>query len=54
VGNNSKTAVREYLELLSNQGRQGFDGEPLHFDVDGMTENKLMLTAAPGGYLRRR
>jgi cephalosporin hydroxylase len=54
VGNNSKTALREYLELLSSQGRQGFDGEPLHFDVDSMTENKLMLTAAPGGYLRRR
>jgi cephalosporin hydroxylase len=54
VGNNSKTAVREYLELLSKQGRQGLDGEPLHLEVDTMTENKLMLTAAPGGYLRRR
>jgi len=42
VGNNPKTAVREYL--LSHD----------EFAVDGDMEAKLLITVAPGGYLRRK
>jgi cephalosporin hydroxylase len=40
-GNNPKTAVREH-----------FKDHP-EFEVDQKVENKLLITAAPGGYLRR-
>ena len=42
VGNNPKTAVREFLA-----GRDDFE-------VDEDMEAKLLITVAPGGYLRRR
>lgn len=42
VGNNPKTAVREFLSR--NQD----------FEVDEEMEAKLLITVAPGGYLRRR
>ena len=42
VGNNPKTAVREFLS-----GRDDFE-------VDEDMEAKLLITVAPGGYLRRR
>jgi cephalosporin hydroxylase len=41
VGNNPKTAVREYLASNSD------------FVVDEDIEAKLLITVAPGGYLRR-
>jgi len=40
-GNNPKTAVREYLKSHSE------------FEVDKQIENKLLITVAPGGYLKR-
>lgn len=42
VGNNPKTAVREFLSR--NHG----------FDVDADLDAKLLISVAPGGYLRRR
>lgn len=42
VGNNPKTAVREFLSRNPD------------FEVDEDIEAKLLITAAPGGYLRRR
>ena len=42
VGNNPKTAVREYLTQNPS------------FEVDEDMEAKLLITVAPGGYLRRR
>lgn len=42
VGNNPKTAVREYL-----------DGHP-EFEVDEKIDQQLLISSAPGGYLRRR
>lgn len=42
VGNNPKTAVREFLSRNSD------------FEVDADMEAKLLITVAPGGYLRRR
>jgi cephalosporin hydroxylase len=52
-GNNPKTAVLEYLRLLKEEGRKAIDGEQLTFESDGMIENKLLITVAPKGYLRR-
>jgi len=52
-GNNPKTAVHEYLRRLQEKGRTASDGAPLHFKVDKMIENKLLITVAPDGYLRR-
>jgi len=40
-GNNPKTAVWEYLKTHSE------------FEIDASVQNKLMLTVAPDGYLRR-
>lgn len=40
-GNNPMTAVREFLSLDDR------------FEVDGEVESKLLITVAPGGYLRR-
>ena len=52
-GNNPKTAVREYLKRLKEEGRKAMDGDDLDFEIDNMIENKLLITVAPGGYLKR-
>ncbi|MBB3319408.1 cephalosporin hydroxylase [Rhizobium sp. BK181] len=52
-GNNPKTAVRAYLELLSSEGRSGSDGGKLSFETDKIIENKIMITASADGFLRR-
>jgi cephalosporin hydroxylase len=52
-GNTPKTAVWEYLRRLKNEGRTAADGAPLHFEIDKMIENKLLITVAPDGYLKR-
>jgi cephalosporin hydroxylase len=52
-GNNPKTAVWECLRRLKEEGRTGTDGAPLHFEIDKMIENKLLITVAPDGYLKR-
>jgi cephalosporin hydroxylase len=53
-GNNPKTAVREYLRRLREEGRSASDTRPLHFEIDTTIEAKLQITVAPDGYLRRR
>lgn len=53
VGNNAKTAVHEFLETNSARKRQGVDGSPLDFRIDTAIHDKLLITAAPSGYLRR-
>lgn len=52
-GNNPKTAVWEYLRHLNSGATKGKDGAPLKFEVDRYIENKLLLTVAPDGYLKR-
>lgn len=42
VGNSPKTAIRQYLS------------EQSCFEVDDVIHQKLLVTAAPGGYLRRK
>lgn len=53
-GNNPKTAVWEYLRRLREQGRMAEDGKPLGFDIDKNIENKLLITVASDGYLKRK
>lgn len=52
-GNNPKTAVREYVRRLKEEGRTAADGAPLNFEIDKSIANKLLITVAPDGYLRR-
>jgi cephalosporin hydroxylase len=52
-GNNPKTAVRKYLHQLVEEKRTAADGTPLAFEIDSSLENKLLITVAPDGYLRR-
>lgn len=51
--NNPKTAAEEYLRRIEEEGRTAADGAPLVFEVDKRTEDKLLITVAPGGYLKR-
>jgi cephalosporin hydroxylase len=52
-GNNPKTAVWEYLRFLQAEGRRAADGGPLRLEIDKSIENKLLITVAPDGYLKR-
>jgi cephalosporin hydroxylase len=53
VGDNPKTAVREYLRLLQSEGRNDRAGQPMQFETDFEIDHKIMVTVAPEGYLRR-
>ena len=50
---NPKTAVREYLRRVTDEGRKAIDGSILKFEIDKTIENKLVITVAPDGYLKR-
>ena len=52
-GDNPKTAVWEYLRRLEIEGRMSPSGERLRFEIDKEIENKLLITVAPDGYLKR-
>ncbi|MGT2429920.1 cephalosporin hydroxylase family protein [Cupriavidus basilensis] len=52
-GDNPKTAVWEYLRRQESEGHKARDGEPLAFEIDRAIENKLQITVAPDGYLKR-
>jgi cephalosporin hydroxylase len=52
-GNNPKTAVWEYLRRLNHQGCMAADGAPLKLEVDTAIDNKLLISVAPSGYLKR-
>lgn len=53
VGDNSKTAVRAYLEKLTSEEVTGADGQRLFFEVDNAMQNKLLVSAIPDGILKR-
>ena len=50
---NPKTAVWEYLRRLQGDGRMAADGTPLAFEIDENITNKLLITVAPDGFLKR-
>lgn len=52
-GNNPKTAVWEYLKRLKTESVLSVDGEKLNFEIDNYIEDKLQITVAPDGYLKR-
>ncbi|MBB5360688.1 cephalosporin hydroxylase [Rhodanobacter sp. ANJX3] len=52
-GNNPKTAVHEYLNRLNTGTCLAEDGAPLAFEIDHALENKLLVSVAPDGYLKR-
>lgn len=52
-GDNPKTAVLEYLRRLGIEGRKATDGSRLGFEIDKTIENRLLVTVAPDGYLKR-
>jgi cephalosporin hydroxylase len=52
-GNNPKTAVHEYLRRLAAEGRVASDGAALSLEIDHAVQDKLLLSVAPDGYLRR-
>lgn len=53
-GNNPKTAVWKFLDILNNEGRFAIDGENLVFEIDKSIEHKLLITGSPDGYLKRK
>lgn len=52
-GDNPKTAIRQYLSELEAAGWKTESGSPLKFVRDRQVEDKLLITVAPEGYLRR-
>jgi cephalosporin hydroxylase len=54
-GNNPKTAVRQFLTDQESgvYSAKDSEGRVVRFAVDKSIEDKLMITVAPGGYLRR-
>jgi cephalosporin hydroxylase len=52
-GDNPKTAVREYLRRIEQEGRVAVDGARLSLAIDKSIEHKLLITVAPDGYLKR-
>lgn len=52
-GDNPKTAVHAYLNNLKSKPVQAMDGQKLDFEIDKAIEQKLLLTVAPDGYLKR-
>ncbi len=52
-GNNPKTAVWKYLGRLENEAQKDAGGRAVKFEVDQLIERKLMITAAPNGFLKR-
>jgi len=52
-GNNPKTAVWEYLRRLDSKKYIAADGAPLNLEIDKIIGKKLLITAAPDGFLRR-
>ena len=52
-GDNPKTAVWVYLEKLKTQDVKASDGQRLNFEIDKKIENKILITVAPDGFLKR-
>lgn len=53
-GNNPKTAALEFIRRLDASPHFGMDNAPLHFTIDQMLEDRILLTGSPSGYLRRK
>lgn len=52
-GNSPMTAAGAFLSKLRTEQILASDGAPLAFEVDTTMDDKLLISVAPGGYLRR-
>jgi cephalosporin hydroxylase len=52
-GDNPKTAVWEYMRQLGSEEITAADGQRLAFEIDTVIQDRLLITVAPDGYLRR-
>jgi len=52
-GDNPKTAVHAFQKILAEEGRTAADGKPLKFELDRELNDKLLVSAAPDGWLKR-
>lgn len=52
-GDSPKTAIAAYQKILADQGRTATDGDALRLALDRSIDDKLLLSAAPGGWLKR-
>ena len=52
-GDNPKTAIAVYQDILNGEGRTAKDGTSLKLELDRTIDDKLLLSAAPGGWLKR-
>jgi cephalosporin hydroxylase len=52
-GNSPKSAIADYIGILRSTGRSAADGRPLQLEIDNTISDKLMVSAAPGGFLKR-
>jgi cephalosporin hydroxylase len=53
VGDNPKTAVFQYLNEITEKDIKGSDGASLELEIDKSIDNKLLISVAPDGYLKR-
>jgi cephalosporin hydroxylase len=52
-GDNPMTAVKQYLSELKINKVYDINNEQVQFDIDKVIENKLLMTVAPNGFLKR-
>ena len=52
-GNNPWTAAQAYLTKIRDQPQDGIDGKSLRFEVSEEIHNKLQITVAKDGFLKR-
>jgi len=52
-GDNPKTAVHAFLKRLQSEKVAAADGGDLKFEIDRNVEDKLLLSVAPDGFLKR-
>ena len=52
-GNSPKTALHEYLSMIDSDKLLDVKGDTLRFEIDKAIENKIAVTVAPDGYLKR-
>ena len=52
-GNSPKTALHEYLSMLEADKMLDAEGDAISFEIDKGIENKIAVTVAPSGYLKR-
>jgi cephalosporin hydroxylase len=53
VGDNPKTAVHEFLKMADAGPIIDAAGQAVRFEIDKSVEDKLLVTVAPDGYLKR-